>query len=165
MLSGTRSDTLFPHFGGVGGGARPRTTATTPVFRSRVTFSCQDPKVDKVTLTETPHALEIDVIRLADPQCGQSFASVCQRLLYAIDDCCNEVHSCMYGNARSSAFGQRLQPALEIKWEYALLCQSCSWLFHSPHYCYFTPGDSDLLCTKGTSQYHENQEYWVSTVS
>ena len=136
-----------------------------PVFRSRVTFSCQDPKVDQVTLTELPHAIKIKVVRDADPTHRHPLTSVCQKLLHAIEASCKKVHSCIYGKALDSAFGRRLQPAMEIKWEYALLCQSHNCPSHFQHYCYFTPGDSNLLCTVRTRQNRASQYYWMSGVS
>ena len=56
-----------------------------PIYRNCITFSCQDPKGHEVTLTELPHAFQINVTGHTSSEDFKSLHSVCQQLLLQLD--------------------------------------------------------------------------------
>ena len=131
-----------------------------PVHRNCITFSCQDPKGHQVTLTELPHAFQINVIGYSDNR--KSLQSVCQRFLLQFDQCCERVHHVLYGLQKTMTIDQELEPAMNISHQYALLCQSPKCTFPSPHYCDITPGGGELFCHEGVCQSLPSQMYWLA---
>ena len=93
-----------------------------PVYRNCITFSCQDPKGHDVTLTELPHAFQVNVVGHSDNL--KSLQSVCQQLLVQLDQCCKRVHDVLYGLQKTMTIDCELKPAMNISHQFVLHCQS-----------------------------------------
>ena len=130
------------------------------VYRSQVTFVCQESEADRVVLTELSDVFQVDVVRCV-PEYPKPLSSVCEDVLIAIEHCCQQVSRCLYESQKTVIINQGFKPAMEIKWEYALQCENSNCTSHDHHYCYFSPDSSCLLCTELSPQVLDHQLLWL----
>ena len=130
------------------------------VYRSQVMFMCQDSEADRVVLTELADAFQVDVVRCA-PEYPKPLSCVCQDLLSAIEHCCQQVSCHLYQGQKTVIIDQGVTPAMEIKWEYRLLCENHTCSSRDRHYCKLSLDTSFLFCTKLSHQTLTHQLLWI----
>lgn len=64
------------------------------VYCDRITFRYGQHQIDHVIMSDTPHAIIVDVHRVHGNEDG--FSTVCQDLLKYIEECCETVDQCLY---------------------------------------------------------------------
>ena len=140
------------------------------VYRDRVTFSCgQHHNIDHVIMSDTPHAIQVDVCRVHGDEDG--FSNVCQSLLKYLEECCSKVDQCLYDISKQQilniAIGDDntipVSEAVSSQRKYQYLCNSEQCNDKDVHYLKeFTRGICTLSQTYRNLTRQEN--YWFLKV-
>ena len=138
------------------------------VYRDRVTFRYGQHQIDHVIMSDTPHAIVVDVHRVHGGKDG--FSKVCQDLLKYIEECCESVDQCLYDISKhlsiavEDGYTVPVSEAVSRQRKYQYVCNECN--DGSVHYIDDITGQtyamSPIRCTQA-KKYRvltKQEKYW-----